>query len=889
MARGSESLTNQIGTVGRWRTISGLVRALAEVTETDERRFAHLAIGLTAPVRRLDELATLAERTLGGDAHARCELRSAIDTTPTAPDIGARIDAIEDERCACGCGGGDPTAEPPPGADSPAVLDASALGALLLVVDAEYREDGDGARAHAVDTVMGLVVGAGLLSGLSAALTHGGHDGLVAQLAGLGDLGLLSWAGAGAAPMSTLSGEMPGLPGLPGLPGHPGLPGLPGIPELPPGLGSIIDRLIALLRKPPIWDPELFDHFYPWWDPPLMYIDPGVIARILCLLDLRQLLNKRSLLQPPLATGPVTWNDGITSITQSGACSGDHVTIHGTGFGATQPAGVVVLVPHAHGCRPVVPDGWSDTAIKITLPATVSSGPIGFGDTGYIAQYDAWAAAMNFLADVIHRLPCGGAINAPPIPPFYQCPPDSSLTHLQAGPPIISAFTANWATTAAVEPADPITLRWTIANAVHVKVERTSAAGPQFGGSPALLDPAGTSYTLPAPANGARAVYHYRLTATGPCGTATRDVTVVAVKRPRLHVASAEVTQSIQTVAPSVRLVEHKPTVVRVTVRHGLNGWGTNNVPGVKGRIRVHRGGQISPWYDAANGSAPMAPSPGASITVAANPQRNNTNDTLNFLIPPAWCTATAWFQIEVRVAGFGAGNGFAGFDELVSGTTGSFLFEHRRTLELRYIRVNWGGSTPSVATCLSTLRGAVPLLPTPTANIFPLAGVGIQNPGGTGDDDRDDLLDDFDDRHNCSVWEALTEWLGSDCPDDDGTDWVLIPGAFHRGRAKDIPSNVCFTPPSNGPYAAHELSHCFNQVHVGLLCANGQQAQGGDPASAWPNNAKLVDVPFDVTRNVALSLAGTGVFDVMTYCGSPNNTWPMPARWQRLWDWIGS
>jgi hypothetical protein len=219
----------------------------------------------------------------------------------------------------------------------------------------------------------------------------------------------------------------------------------------------------------------------------------------------------------------------------------------------------------------------------------------------------------------------------------------------------------------------------------------------------------------------------------------------------------------------------------------------------------------------------------------------------------------------------------------------GSFSFIARRTLELRYIRVNWGGTTPTDAVCQNTLLGAVPLLPAPAANVWALSGVGVQNPGGTSDDDRDDLLDEFDDRHNCSAWEALTEWLGSDCPDDDGAIWVIIPGVFHRGRAYDIPSNTCFTPPNNGPYAAHELAHCFDQTHVSVMCANGQQATGGDSPGDWPNNARLVDVPFDVVRNVALSLAGTGVFDVMTYCGTPNNTWPMPARWDRLWNEIGS
>src|ERR1700761_2128896 len=99
MEHGSASLTNHIATVGRWRTISELVRAIAEVTAADERRFACLTIGLTAPVRRLDERAAMAQRALDGDAHARCELRSAIDATPTAPDIGTRIDATDD-HCA---------------------------------------------------------------------------------------------------------------------------------------------------------------------------------------------------------------------------------------------------------------------------------------------------------------------------------------------------------------------------------------------------------------------------------------------------------------------------------------------------------------------------------------------------------------------------------------------------------------------------------------------------------------------------------------------------------------------------------------------------------------------------------------------------------------------
>ena len=37
---------------------------------------------------------------------------------------------------------------------------------------------------------------------------------------------------------------------------------------------------------------------------------------------------------------------------------------------------------------------------------------------------------------------------------------------------------------------------------------------------------------------------------------------------------------------------------------------------------------------------------------------------------------------------------------------------------------------------------------------------------------------------------QALTEWLGSDCPDDDGFYWALITGTFYRGKAAAIPAS---------------------------------------------------------------------------------------------------
>lgn len=873
----------------RWSGIAPMVRALDATARGDDaaRALGVLMMGLTQPLRELETLTALASRSLAGDAHASADLRSRLASiaarSPAVRAYDERLVAFVDDDCGCA----HMRRVDAPAEREDATLDESALVSLLLAVARAHADCSACARDDALASLIGIAAAATTIAGLVDAHRSGGPDALLADLDRLAAAQALDWVGT---PMRTLSGGMPGGFQMPGMPGGPGLPGVPGIPGLP-DIGDLwprgVDEILGWLKKPRRWDPEYLDHAYPWWRDPVRYIDPKTTRWIRCLMEVRRLLAERAKIAPPARPDPAVWITGITSITAGGACSGDRLVIRGSGL---LVGGAVLLLPFAEGCRPVpvAPQDWTDTSVTVTLPPGVISGPIGFGDGAWIAAYDAWAAEQNKLASEISRFWCYRS-RLPWVPRFHECPPDLGINRLRAGSAIIDAFTVAGGATTVVEPGATVTLAWTVRNAHHVRIDRIAGAGPGFGGSASLVDPAGNTWPLGVFVHTAPTTCVYRLTATGPCGAVTREVRVFASKRAGLFIASLEVTQSIQNGSNGMRLVARKPTVVRVTVRHLLGGFGGGTVPNVRGRIRVARNdGTNSGWIDAANGSSPMGANPGASITVQASPQRNNTNDTLNFLIPPGWCTLSTRFTVEVRVTGFGATAGFAGFDQSVTTTSGWFAFQPRRTLELRYVRVRWGTTTPTAQVCFDTLRTAVPLLPTPTANILPLAGVGVQTPGGTGDSDRDDLLDDFDDRHNCSWWEALWEWLGADCPDDDGAIWVLIPGVFHRGRAFDIPSNVCFTPPSNGPYAAHELSHCLDQRHVSVMCANGQQATGGDAPGGFPNNAQLLDVPFDVTRNVALTLAGTGVFDVMTYCGTPNNTWPMPVRWDRLWNQIG-
>ncbi|MEO6443885.1 MAG: hypothetical protein ABIP66_01815 [Gemmatimonadaceae bacterium] len=812
-------------------------------------------------------------------------------------------------------------AELAPVAGAGEIFNESNLTTLLIAAAAIAmdRQRPDLTVGEATQTIATLAIDAGLLASVVRGHDEAGLEGMLAALETARTAGDLSWAGASGArrprigddddrppTMGTMSGgapagfDMPDMPDLPGGFGIPGQPGRPRGPVFPDTFEALIGKFLKELRNPKRWDPERYDHKYPFWLEGVRYHDPYDLYNLRCFLEANKLLAALND-PPPSPPALAVWNTGITAVSLTGPCAGATITIKGSGFEAVQPSNTVLLLPTLDGCRAVVPTSWTDTRIEAILPVRVSSGPVGFGDAAYIAAYNAWAARMSDLEAQLARLKCAPR-RIRLVPPFGECPPPSTINVITAGTPEIVAFTANGETVHVLAPNQPLTLRWTVKNASTVRIDRISPSGAPFGGSTTLIPAPGQTAHAFGPQNHISiGEWIYRITVTAPCGgPMSRTVTVVTAREPALTIAQMQITQSVQAPDHSVRLVAFKPTVLRVLVKHGIGTWGGGTVPAVVGRVRMLRAPNWSWWIDAANNSVPMQATPGTSITVPVLPTMNNTNDTLNFILPPDWCWGTVSYQVELRVAGFAATASFAGYSEqLVKGTV-SVTYENRRTLQFRYIRVNWNGTgAPTDAVCLDTLAAAVPLLPTPSAGIAPVPGQGVHSRSSSVAGEagaRRDMLDDFEDEHNCSAWESAFEWLGWDCPDDDGAIWVLIPGDFRRGEAFDIPSNVCYTPPSDGPYAAHEIAHCLDQQHVRLPATGANAPQGGDPASAWPNNAVLTDVPFDslgsrtgaTTNPRALSLSGTGVCDIMTYWGTPNNTWPMPKRWQQLWDYIG-
>jgi hypothetical protein len=938
-----------VGPVVQWSRLGVVLTDLAEATNGDAAAwsaFERLISVLVEPLRLLEELADLATPALAGETHSRERFaahlyrvgRAVGSIAGTLPPRGRELTEGNVGGCCC-CGShstaghdskvpeihydgtevtGRPVAQSAPGE----IFNEWALTTLLVAAAAMAMDAPSGVDLtvdQATNTITTLALHSALLGRMVRGHDEGGREGLLGELETARTAGDLKWAaansGSGAAPvMRTMSGGAPGgfeMPQMPGLPGDFGLPGgFPGGLEFPGGIpgglespggrdpfipdpiGELIAKTLERFREPKVWDPERYDHAYPFWRDQFTYHDPYDLANIRCFLAANKLIHALNE-PPPVPPVRAVWDTGITSVRIAGACGGSKITIKGSSFGATRPPDTVLLLPTLDGCRTVEPTSWSDKRIEAVLPVRVASGSVGFGDRAYIAAYDAWAARMNDLEDQLASLGC-----APRpirlVPPFGQCPPTSTINYITAGTPEIVAFTANDETVHVLGIGQPLTLRWTVKNAAAVQIVRTSPSGAPFGGSTTLTPFLQTSYAFGPQSHVSIGEWTYRISATGACGgPISRTVTVVTAKRPALKVAQVQITQSVQTPDHAVKLVAFKPTVVRVLVNHGLGTWGGGNVPGVSGRIRLYRAPNWSPWIDAANNTVPMQATPGTTITVPVLPAMNRTNDTLNFILPPDWCWGMVSYQIDVRVSGFGATPSFAGYTEGVSRNTPSVTYANRRTLQFRYIRVNWNGmGAPTDDVCRNTLAAAVPLLPTPSAGIAPVPGQGIHDRSSSTlaqeNDQRRDMLDDFEDEHDCSFWEAATEWLGSDCPDDDGAIWVLIPGDFRRGEAFAIPSNVCFTPPNDGPYAAHEIAHCLDQQHVRLAPPGVTAPTGGDPSSAWPNNGVLTDVPFDSVRNRVLNAGGTGVGDVMTYWGTPENTWPMPRRWQQLWDYIG-
>ncbi len=853
---------------------------------------------LLAPLILLEELAILASRAAVGDKAATAELQRLacwlVQSRPSSHGLFAVLGRPTEQGICCGQSLNSSRVEPKTiGLSGKDVFDESGLAGLVLTLEAVATTATTFARTEVLDAFAYLLRRSSPAVHLARAFHATDGRGLAAELRRLatdGEIPLLA-SYSESTPPDVLWNFRAAGPMIPGSEYDFDDLGRP--PEVTP----VID-VIGGLRPPPGLDRDYWYPHLPFERVPVMDFPPGYIALLECLRELAKHLEARAALLPPTRPARVVWADGITSIEQSGACVGDIAIIRGTGFAALQSTAVLML-PFHDGCRAVsVPAAdWTDTTIKVTLPAGIASGSVGFADASYVAAYDAWAAEQDRLAEDILRLPC--AWQNLTTPPFRACPPDNFVNRLRAGSAVIRAITINGLSpTTIVEPGTPLVLDWTVDNAEKVVIECHS--GPNFAGAKTLTDPTVPSATVGAFPTNQPDSARYELTATGPCGIAHAVVEARQMKVPSLRIAGIEVTQGIQkfrsteSADNSIPLVASKDTVVRVYVAtDNSNGFKYNY--GTPGEIEIT--GELT--IDGAKGKivieptalpSGFVPSAYAQIEVPDFARiRCSARNSLNFKIPAALAhgvktvRARAWTVNELESAP-------AGEKVRPRSATRCHTMQwfDKRPFRVRYVRVSKPGATTLTdGQARELVLRAFDLLATPPLDIAP-ARVATWHTGENLNtrDGIETLLGHIDDQHDCTASEQVFPWE-DECPDGDGAVWVAItPYSGWGGQAQGhrwfgTSRNTAVVPPEREAIA-HELGHTLKLNHVNV--------------GAFPEDQKVFDTlpdgggvraedAFD-PHKMTLVLDGlTGfltIYDFMSYAPAK---WVSPTNWKRVFD----
>jgi hypothetical protein len=766
------------------------------------------------------------------------------------------------------------------------------LGTAAAMATIDYPE---AALDAALDVVLGLAMLTSAADQLVKGLASGGPPGAAEALNTLRLLG--HWAAVTPALMQTMSGGLGGIPGggLGGIPGG-GLGGIPGGPRDPDEIIGFVHEVVDRLRDRRRWDPEIWDTVVPWREivglPPVEVIDRDEIRRYGCLIALIQALKLRQE-PPPPRPALVVWSDAITGLTPNSGCAGDRIVITGIRFGAPD-VDVGVLLPMADGCQAfAVPAAdWTPTAITVTLPVGIASGPVGLVDLGYVRAYDEWAMRMNELTkSIIENAKCSRS-KAPDVayvPLFRTCAPLTPVNHLRAGLPVIWSFKANGADVAFVEPGQPLRLEWDLRNVDHFRLTRLSNTGPQFAGASFIDDPSGTLYDL-GPFTGNRPVEAtYELRANGPCGGVASVVKVQLRKVPVLEIEGIEVTQAIQTfrdpTSPpnAIPLVAHKDTIVRVYVAvENLGSYGPHGVAGevtVSGKVTL-----VGPSFP--TNLPPLNFLASTRVRPRAKIDRTQADHTLNFRIPAAMASSNAytafivdvWATDEVEAPPTGVKT------RPTAHTSRPIAWVEKTPYKVRYVRISHGsgGALTDAAAREAIVRG-FDLLPTIPTDLAPArvatwhTSVDIDTSDGIHD-----LLGHIDDQHDCTFSEWLFPWE-DECPDDDGAVWVgILPrsgnpaGSAQGYQFTNINRNTVIVGPSQD-VIAHELGHTLKLNHVNpqLNCGMAPDEDGAFDTLPDGGAIRFGDA-FDPFR-VSVKWP---VYDFMTYACEK---WVSRDTWMRL------
>ena len=336
------------------------------------------------------------------------------------------------------------------------------------------------------------------------------------------------------------------------------------------------------------------------------------------------------------------WSTGITSINPAVGCAGQQVTIKGSGFGATQPAGVrFAFAGRGGGCVMATIVSWSDAQIVAIAPPDVGAGCIGFvqpGDPGELVS------AADSVAGELER--CIGVAAAKAAQGFrtfgsrliQACPPclPGNVNYFQGGLPFIDFFSANGSPVTEISPGAALTLSWSVRNATSVAIVEIPPPVGQADELPSVtgaLNPGSGSFAFPSVAGTFTWDREYELQASNSCTPAqqpvAKRVTIRMRSRPDVSVGGIEATQSTQFFNAAVHmpnasarkadnavgLIANKPTIVRVFVDSGQS---PTFDGGKVGGVRAQLHGRT-----AASALLPGSPLPPLDPSFAPNPSHS--------------------------------------------------------------------------------------------------------------------------------------------------------------------------------------------------------------------------------------------------------------------------
>ena len=429
---------HQAGLVN-WRLISEVGEALVQTATVHPGRVLAILIErLTLPHQLLEELNCHTEAALSGEPLEALRLFARLELILQAcPKL---LGSSERTRVAAG-----EVIEPLPNdrqitdrvGDDDLTLSYDSVVRLSSAVTLAARDRRQTEIDAALDVIMGLAVETLWLDRLARALRRDGAAGAARALNEMQQLG--------APPltppiMHNMDYSPPSLPG-----GGPRVPGGNPEEEIPGFVGSIVDRL----RDRRHWDPSNLDSRPTWRDfigqGPIKVLDRDEMRRLGCFMDMLYALRLRK--PPPARPARVVWSDTITGITPPKACPGEDIVIHGHGFGPHN-ASIGIMLPMFDHCSAlsVPPSNWTGTAITVTMPAGVVSGPVGLVDLSYVAVYNQWAGSMNaFRKRALDDAKCAAraAPNVPYIRHFGECADATPYNYLRAGMPEIRSFQVN--------------------------------------------------------------------------------------------------------------------------------------------------------------------------------------------------------------------------------------------------------------------------------------------------------------------------------------------------------------------------------------------------------------------------------------------------------------